>query len=240
MTQLKHHQRPVILKRLIVSILLLLLCSVGLVVFLDQDLEQRKPVEPVVQPPWYPVEPARLISPFTLQGEGGLVGSDVLHGKWTLLTLGFTHCMESCPMALHTVWTLFEEQQLKHATHAPIQSWFVSIDPQRDSLSRLQDYMLRYPLPVGAPTIRPLRGELPQLRRLSALLGAEFRYPQWRSGAEYPVEHTPDIYLINPAGYLVARFPQPFSTSALSAGLQAFGWQISTPDHGVRPNDHKM
>nr|CRH04371.1 protein of unknown function. putative uncharacterized secreted protein of SCO1/SenC/PrrC family protein [Candidatus Magnetococcus massalia] len=218
----------------------MLLATIGLMAVLNQDLEESRVPDSDPISSWLPVAPARPIQPLALQGVGGAVAATALQNRWTLLTLGFTHCVDSCPMALHTVWTLLQEQRLHHPHNRPLQVWFVSIDPQRDSLSRLQTFMQDYSLPVGGPTIEPLRGELPQLRRLSTLLGAKFHYPKWRDGAEYPVEHTPDIYLINPAGMLVARFPQPFSSSALLEGLQKHGWHASPYEDTPVKHNHQM
>ncbi|OSM02245.1 SCO family protein [Magnetofaba australis] len=223
--------KPVRLKTLMITISLVLLGSVALMVGLNQALEQNRPPEQDPAPTWLPVSPARAIQPLALEGASGVVDATALQGKWTLLAVGFTHCADSCPMALHTIWSLLQEQRLHHPSSAPLQVWFVSIDPQRDTLDRLNDYVQDYAIPPHAPAITPLRGELPQLRRLSALLGAQFNYPQWRDKAEYPVLHTPDIYLINPAGELTARFPMPFSVAALVEGLQAHGWMASPHPH---------
>jgi len=75
--------------------------------------------------------------PFKLvDWDGKRVTSDDLRGKWTLLYFGFTKCPDICPEELHKVSGVLERLDAKQQQIRPV---FITIDPARDTPTRLKD-----------------------------------------------------------------------------------------------------
>ena len=59
-------------------------------------------------------------------------------GKVVVLEFGFTHCPDVCPVSLAS---LAQARKLLGADAAEVQVVFVTVDPARDSVARLRDYL---------------------------------------------------------------------------------------------------
>ncbi|MBB3048643.1 protein SCO1/2 [Litorivivens lipolytica] len=69
----------------------------------------------------------------------GLKESDFT-GRWHLVSYGFTHCPDICPTLLSDLkrfQTLLESEP----AYRDIQVWFYTVDPQRDSVAALKNYV---------------------------------------------------------------------------------------------------
>jgi len=78
--------------------------------------------------------------PFSLAG---------LRGKWSMLFFGFTNCPDVCPGTLFELQKVNEilGQRLEAETDRP-QILFISVDPERDTPAKLEQYLTYFP---GAP-----------------------------------------------------------------------------------------
>lgn len=85
--------------------------------------------------------PAQPLPEFRLKRHNGPeVTPNTLPGSWHLISYGFTHCPDICPT------TLVEMAQFKRALDQQAQFsnlnvHFYTVDPQRDSLAQLADYL---------------------------------------------------------------------------------------------------
>src|SRR5437762_8771940 len=64
-----------------------------------------------------------------------------LRGHWVLLAYGYTHCPDVCPMTLSNL------KAAKHALGAAssqVRIVFVSIDPDRDDIAVMHDYVSHF------------------------------------------------------------------------------------------------
>ncbi len=85
------------------------------------------------------IEEAPLGGDFTLQSVAGPVSLKDLHGKVVLLYFGYTKCPDVCPTSLS-----FMTQALNEMTDdelAKVQGVFVSVDPKRDTVESLKEYV---------------------------------------------------------------------------------------------------
>jgi len=67
-----------------------------------------------------------------------------LKGHWTLLYYGFTHCPMICPTtldALNKMYSLLEKQIPKHLLPQIV---FITIDPENDTVARLNQFINSY------------------------------------------------------------------------------------------------
>lgn len=125
-------------------------------------------------------------------------------GKWSFLFFGFTNCPDICPttmLVMKSVWNKLPEEARK--TPAP-QMVFVSVDPQRDTLDKLQKYVTYY-----HPDFLGVTGELDQLDVLTRQIGVLYGFEDPGADGNYTVNHSSQIVLIDPQGNLRAVFSTP-------------------------------
>lgn len=145
-------------------------------------------------------EPPRSITDFALTDQDGKAWSfSRLQGHPALLFFGFAHCPDICPA------TLFRLRQLQKAAPRELSSIpvvMVSVDGERDTPAVLKTYLAgfspRFIGVTGAPSL---------------VTGIAARFPAVffkgippAPGAEYSVQHTSDIYLIDARGRVRAQF----------------------------------
>lgn len=169
---------------------------------------------------WYPPKPPPLqsgvllpsprpIAPFALTGEDGQPwGPEQLQGRWTLLFAGFTHCPDVCPTTLGLMKALGQRLQPAPALV------FLSVDPERDTPQRLREYVGFF----GAG-IRGVTGPPGQLESLCASLGIAFVKVPGATDADYTMDHSAALVLINPTGQVAGYFPPPHKADTLAADL---------------------
>ena len=114
-------------------------------------------------------------------------------GKVVLLNFGFTSCPDVCPMVLSELATV--KKTLDNDTEN-IQVIFVTVDPERDSLDKLQQYLGNFHTSfVG------MRGEnLNVIRAVMKRYGAALVSEQ--GGKEIDISHSDYVYIINRDGYV--------------------------------------
>ena len=138
----------------------------------------------------------KIIEPFQLQDPAGRRFTNAeLQGRWTAISFGFTTCPDICPTTLTELPAVFGS-----SLDTQVQVYFVSIDPERDTPSILQDYVQHFD-----PRFRAATADVETLTKFSANLGAVFEKQSNGTGAmDYTMAHSATIYLINPNGQLAA------------------------------------
>ena len=111
---------------------------------------------------------------------------------WTLAFFGFTHCATICPATLDM---LNHAYALLHPTYPDLQVVLISLDPNRDSIDKLAAYMASFnPDFIGAA------GKLQDIRKLQSQFGIFSAEDTASDKANYQLQHTPSILLIDPHG----------------------------------------
>lgn len=148
--------------------------------------------------------------PQTLQGfslidhERREFGSSDLSGRWTVLLFGFTHCPDVCPATLSRLKLAMQMLTRRDPDVPTPQVVFVSVDPNRDRPRKLKTYVSYFD-----PAFIGVTGTGQALARLEEQLDAAHGYgPGYPTGA-YSVEHSSDVYLIDPDARVRAKFQQP-------------------------------
>lgn len=148
-------------------------------------------------------DPPRLAPDFTLTGSHGkeLTLSEY-RGKLVILGFGFTHCTDICPV------TLAKLAQVYHnlgTLAGQVQVVYVTVDPERDSVERLREYMSHFNSSFIGVTGAP--EQLSTVRQSYGILAAK----EVHKDGSYEVHHSSYIYLIDRQGLLRALVP--FGTS---------------------------
>jgi protein SCO1 len=160
---------------------------------------------------------ARKVQPFalTVDGKTTLETKD-LQGHYSVLFFGFTRCPDVCPLTLSALAQAFDKWPSSLHSIQP-KAWFVSVDPERDGLKQAQDYVKFFDPEFGAAT-----GSREELDALTKQLGVVFiKQANEGSAAEYTIDHSANLLLINPKGELIALVRPPFEALALRDDLLA-------------------
>lgn len=131
-----------------------------------------------------------------------------LRGTPVLVYFGYTHCPDVCP---ETIGTLNE---VLGAHEAPIRVLLVTVDPERDTVAALGEYV-RYLLPqyIG------LTGTASQVRAAADGYGVTYARVETGSASGYAMAHTAETYLVDERGVLRAHYPFGIEPSAILADL---------------------
>ena len=152
----------------------------------------------------------RAIAEFTLADQDGQAFSnDRLRGRWSLVFAGFTHCPDVCPTTLALMKVL--TQRLGASAPAMI---FLSVDPERDTPPVMQSYVRYF-----GPAITGVSGEREMLDRFCASLGIAYVKVPGASEADYTIDHSAALVLIDPQGRVAGYFPPPLKVDTLAADL---------------------
>ena len=138
-----------------------------------------------------------------IDNHGNLFTETKLKGHWSLLFFGFTSCAMICPL---TMQTLNQTYGRLTTTKRP-QVIFISVDPEHDSLQRLNQFMHQF-----NPHFIALRGDMPAINTLQKQLHVTV--------STTPMSHGTEIVLINPEAKIQAYFHYPISPKTLAADLQ--------------------
>ena len=135
-------------------------------------------------------------------------------GKWSFLFFGFTNCPDICPttmLVMKSVWNKLPETAKQSPSPQMI---FVSVDPQRDTLDKLQKYVTYY-----HPDFLGVTGELDQIDVLTKQFGVLYGYEDPTQDGNYTVNHSSQILLVDPQGNLRAVFSSPHLTDEIVKGF---------------------
>jgi protein SCO1 len=166
---------------------------------------------PLAAGTWLPE--ARILAPFNAAStSGGNFDRAALAGRPHLLFFGFTYCPDVCPTTLATVARVLRQPP---SGLTDLGLLFVSVDPERDSLAAMQQYLSAFSRDfVGLRTER-LADLQPLLRSMGAI-AARVELP----GGGYTLDHTAALYLLDRQGRYRAVFTAPFDSRQLSADLE--------------------
>lgn len=165
------------------------------------------------------ISPSKPIKNFSLKNsEGTLFTESNLKNHWTLLFFGFTRCGYVCPTSMAVLKQVYVELQKKVNTPKP-QVVFISIDPERDDLSRINHYVKSFnPNFIGAT------GSMADLHKLTSQLGILYMKvipTKQKDKNNYDIDHTGSILLVDPEGGLIAVFSMPHQVSRIEKDYTA-------------------
>ncbi|NTU82631.1 MAG: SCO family protein [Chloroflexales bacterium] len=140
------------------------------------------------------IEPPKPAPDFTLTDEQGQPFTlSAQQGKVTVLFFGFTTCPDICPTELSNLAAA--TRQLGDDAKN-VQVAFVSLDPERDTVERLSQYVSAFD-----PSFKGLRGEKALIDPITKEYGAFYeRRDLPGSALGYTIDHSTVTYVIDKAG----------------------------------------
>lgn len=152
--------------------------------------------------------------PFQLTDHDGKpVSDETLKGKPFLVFFGFTHCPDICPT------TLFEVSEILTRLGpdaGKMNALFVTVDPERDTVEKLKDYLGSF-----HPQLRGVTGSPEALDKM--LKGYRVYYKKIpTAGSDYTMDHTALVYLMDKQGRFVAPFNMKRTPEAAAEDLRKY------------------
>jgi protein SCO1/2 len=202
-----------------VLIVTLLLAFIALIagLYISQQMHMEKKIDSrqfhgtLLQKP-------REIKPFSLIGiDNQLFDNQTLYGSWTVVFFGFTRCGYLCPTTMAELAKMYHLLEQKGVKPLPAVV-MVSIDPKRDSLVTLKDYVQAFDSHFyGA------RGEDEVIEKITREMGIAYSkvFSSITANAnDYDVQHNGALMLFNPQAKLVAFFTTPHQAQLLAEDYQ--------------------
>lgn len=152
------------------------------------------------------------LTAFSLTDEQGQpFENDRFEGQWSLVFLGFTHCPDLCPTTLALFKQLHDSEQ--EAQLPNIQYVLLSVDPERDTPQRLDEYLDNFD-----PDFVGITGSIVDVDRLAKQLDSLFAKVQMED--DYMMDHSTNIIIINPAGQYHGFIRPPHSVEQIKTAMQ--------------------
>ncbi|MEE9570482.1 MAG: SCO family protein [Gammaproteobacteria bacterium] len=142
-----------------------------------------------------------------LDRHGNVVTDEDFLGRYVLLGFGFTHCPHICPMM---ALNMGKALSLTDVDAAGI---FVSVDTERDSPEVTDDYASNF-----GDSMLGLGGSYERVSAAATNFKVSFAVTKTQDN--YTVQHTANVYVIDPAGELTDVFTFATSSETLLEAIQ--------------------
>jgi cytochrome oxidase Cu insertion factor (SCO1/SenC/PrrC family) len=152
--------------------------------------------------------------PFSLTDQNGrrVTERDFL-GRPILVFFGFTFCPDICPSGLQVIAAALDQLGPKGEAIVPV---FVTIDPERDGPQQLKSYLASF-----HPRLVGLSGTVAEITDVAKKYRVYFKkVKDEKSSADYTMDHSTIMYLMDAKGRFVAHFSHATSADKLAEGLR--------------------
>jgi protein SCO1/2 len=163
------------------------------------------------------LSPARKIAvPALLKDNGEIFRIDDLSGQWHILFFGYTHCPDICPTTMGVL------AQAKKTAAANNQAFpgvvFISVDPERDKVEMLGQYVQYFDKDFIGVT-----GDPALVKALALQMSVVYLKMPAAAGSDaddYLVDHSSALLLLDPQGRLKAFLNPPHNPSTILRDIQ--------------------
>ncbi len=149
---------------------------------------------------------------FSLVDDSGRAVSDTdFRGRFLLVFFGYTFCPDVCPTELQTLANVL--QRLGPAGDR-VQPLFITVDPERDTVAQLHDYVALF-----SPRLVGLTGTPDQIAAVTRAYRVFYRRVPLATGG-YSMDHTGLIYLVGSDGRFLTTFAPGTTADAIADTLR--------------------
>ena len=176
-----------------------------------------------------PPLPIKFGGPFTLTDHTGAKRTDAdFRGRFLLIYFGYTYCPDICPTNLQTMSQALDELGDKAEGVQPI---FVSVDPARDTVEVLADYVDHfYPTMVG---LTGTESEIRAVAKAYRVHRSKVIVDSEAPADEYLVNHSSITFLMGPDGGFLSLFPHDTKAEVMTKALEGY---LARADTSSREN----
>ena len=128
----------------------------------------------------------------------------------TLLFFGFTHCPEVCPTTLSNLLNNIELLEKNKKNYRVL---FVTLDPERDTINILNDYLQNF-----NSSVIGLTGELNEINKFAK--NWNIYWEKVSVGDDYTINHTATVFMINKNGNFAGTIAWGESDESIKLKLQ--------------------
>lgn len=164
------------------------------------------------------IHPARKINISNLVDHNeNVLTSSALNHHWSFVFFGFTNCPDVCPATLTQLVQINRAIRQQLDIEKNVKVFFVSVDPGRDSTKHLASYIKYFD-----PEFIGLSGSEEDIVAFEQQMGAYHHLGDKNSTGYYSVQHSADIFLIDPSGRLIAKFRPPMDLDLVVKQFSVF------------------
>lgn len=190
----------------IIPILLLLTVVAAGALWRLGDLRSQQGVQTITQ-----TKPVELGGPFALTDQDGRARTDAdFRGKYMLVFFGYTFCPDVCPTTLAVEAEALKQLGERAARIVPV---FITVDPKRDTPEVLKSYLSAF-----GPEFVGLTGDEAAITNVTKAYRV-FYQAHAEEGANYTVDHSGVVYLMNPDGKFAGNYSLDTSPEMMAADL---------------------
>jgi protein SCO1/2 len=137
---------------------------------------------------------------FTLVNQNGeKTALSEFRGKIVLIDFGYTQCPDICPVILSKLSDVMHELGNQDEN---VQVMFITVDPERDTVERLRDYM-----PYFDTNFLGLTGSPEDIDKVAKSYHIFYDKEYKDTKDDYLMSHTSSLYLIDQRGHLLLIYP---------------------------------
>lgn len=152
-----------------------------------------------------------------LTQSGELFDGSQLEGKWTYAFFGYTNCPDICPVTMRILGRAADRFQdtLTAEEFALFQGMFVSVDPTRDGVEEVREFVSTY-----SDSFLGITGSDATIKDFAEQVGVGYERIPSTSELKYLVEHQGHLVVFNPQGDCIGYIKEPFDTVQLTKLFQ--------------------
>jgi protein SCO1/2 len=132
---------------------------------------------------------------------------------WKLVYFGYTHCPDLCPVSLQSMTLALDALGPIGERITPV---FVTVDPERDTSAVIAEYVSYF-----HPRMIGLSPHPDQLSALAKAWRVKYARVELKEQNSYSVDHTAAIFLADPSGAIVGRYPHDLDGGGLAERIRA-------------------
>lgn len=161
-----------------------------------------------------PIYASKAITDFRLDSTlGRPVALSDFADRYLVVYFGYTTCPDVCPT---TLADLSKAEKLLGKEAQRIQMVFITVDPERDSIERMRDYLAFF-----GPHFIGLRGSPEETEAIASQFGVVYQ-KQFHSASatDYLMDHSTAVIVLDPQRRPLVLFPYGVSAEQLAGDLR--------------------
>ena len=154
--------------------------------------------------------------PFTLTDQDGRrVTPADYRGKYLLIYFGYTFCPDVCPAELQVMTAALD---IVGDKAEKIQALFITIDPARDTVAQMKDYIGNFHKRFAA-----LTGSAGDIAKAAKAYRVYYKKVAAEDGSnDYLMDHSSIVYLMDRSNKFLVHFPYGTGPEKMAAGIEKF------------------